>query len=1057
MDKIIAVISALLVSFSLTAQMTTSSISGKITDAAGEPLEGATVVAVHNPSGTQYYAIVNESGRYVMSGLRPGGPYDVTISFIGFETVSVSDVSLSLGETLPLSISLNEDAVSLSESIVVSYGSIDAFKTGASQSIGGRRIQEVPSISRGIADVVRYNPLVRTDGVSGAMSFAGVNNRYNSFQIDGVMNNDVFGLSDSGLNGGQAGTQPVSMETVDQIQINIAPFDVRQSGFTGATINAVTKSGTNQFHASAYGFGNNQSLYGRYSLADGNLSSRYSRQMQYQAGVTVSGPIVKDKLFFFASFEAADNQYPNNYGLGSASSNVDPLVAQEVYEYFVKESKRQGNEYKGYLPTDLQVYTKSDKATAKLDWNINDNNHFNIRWSLVAAKRLNAVSEANFIAASDYSYDFVSNTNSIVAELQSKFSQNLENDLRVSFVGVSDARSPRGDRYPMVVVSGVGNGSVCFGNERSSVANTVGQNIFTLADDLNWLLGSHTVTFGTHNEYYSFSNAFVQDKFGTYYYATPDDFYSGVIKQYRYQHVNQDVAGSDNWVPSFHSGQLGFYAQDKWAINDNFSLTYGLRMDIPLFFDLPVENKEFTQYASSRGWNVKTNQMPKSSPLLSPRLGFRWDVAGDGRYILRGGAGIFTGRIPFVWISNNFANTGVQYSTYNANGAQKTGGLSLILDPDGQAPNESKLKASGSQTVNVVDPDLKMNQSAKFDLGFDFNVLGIDWTVEGLFSKTINDMMYKQLAYSTNGATLGSTYPSLSFDDRPMFSQTTTGTPFTGIYELTNTNKGYSYNLTAQARKSFNFGLDVNASYTYSKSMSVFNGNSSVAQSNFAKNPTHGDANDPELSNSAFNIPHQIKVAVSYHKSYGASDRWTSTASAIYIGSSGATYSLVYYGDLNGDSSNSNDLLFIPTDEQIDKMQFKATTQYSAEQQAANYKHWLSHTSYLKDHRGEYFDRFADNLPFESHLDLHLAQKFSFMVGSQMHSLELSFDIINFTNMLNPSWGRSYGMGLTNTFTPVTYSGNGQFQFLHDGDYNMFSYNDNLSRWRGQIGLRYSF
>ena len=365
------------------AQVTTSSMAGRITDTKGEAVPGATVIAVHVPSGTQYYAVAGNEGRYAIQGMRPGGPYEVTISLLGYEEAKVSNVSLQLGETKTLSQVLAETSMAIDESVVVA--NVDAAKTGASQAIGRQTIEEMPSITRGIADVARVSPFVRTDQ-NGGMSFAGASNKYNSFQIDGAMNNDVFGLTNSGSNGGQAGTQPVSMETIEQIQVSIAPFDVRQSGFTGGSINAITKSGTNEFHGSVYGYGYNHDLVGRFTKADGNLSDKYSDELTYQAGVTIGGPIVKDKLFFFASYEKSDKSYPNSYGLGSSQSKVDKTVAQAVYDFIVKESKAQGYEYTGTLPSDLQVYTKSDKVTAKFDWNINDRNHASFRYSLVSAK-----------------------------------------------------------------------------------------------------------------------------------------------------------------------------------------------------------------------------------------------------------------------------------------------------------------------------------------------------------------------------------------------------------------------------------------------------------------------------------------------------------------------------------------------------------------------------------------------------------------------------------------------------------------------------------------------
>ena len=1060
------------------AQVTTSSISGRILDASGEPAIGAAVIAVHGPSGTTYGAVTNADGRYTIQGMRPGGPYEVTVNLLGYEDAKVSEVTLQLGETRNISPVLKESTLFLSESVVTAAA--DGAKTGASQAIRSQQIQEMPSVTRGIADVARVNPFVRTTG-DGALSFAGANNKYNSFQIDGAMNNDVFGLTQSGSNGGQAGTQPVSMETIDQIQINIAPFDVRQSGFTGGSINAITKSGTNDFHGSVYGYGLIPALIGNYTLANGNMSAKKD-QLEYQAGATVGGPIIKDKLFFFASYEFANRQSPNIFGLGSDQSKINKDIAKEVLDFVKSHS-----DYEGELPTDLQVYTKSHKATAKIDWNINQNNHASFRWSLVDAKQLNSVSNANYLNATDYSYDFLSKTNSFVAELQSRIGDIASNELRASYVRVRDKRNPLGANFPMLQISGVGDGTLCLGNERSSVANRLDQDIISLTDNFSLYLGNHTLTFGTHNEFYRFTNLFIQDRYGTYYFDSPEDLmhkndageWAPVIKQYRYAHANVDITGDINWEPTFWFAELGLYAQDKWSIGDRFDLTYGIRVDLPVFIDSPMENKPFTEYAAAKVgpvWDVATNRMPKSRPLVSPRLGFRYDIAGDSRYVLRGGAGIFTGRIPFVWFSNNFSNTGVQLTAINlqrSSGAGETlDKLSVILDPARQGENEAIIAAGGgTQTINVVDSNFKIAQNFRADLGFDFRALGLDWTLEGVFSKILNDAAYINLAYHSLGKTVGKTYPDLDFEtERMMFTKTTGGTPFANVYKLYNTNKGYSYNLMAQVGRSFPFGLDFHASYTYSKALSVFNATSSVAQSNFAYNYHHTHAWDPELGNSAFNIPHQVKVSAFYHADYGPSKLFRTTIGAVYMGTSGAAYSVYYNGDLNGDSSNGNDLIFIPTDAQVDQMTFKAGTgsnaKYTPEVQSANLKQWLASTRYLKDHRGEYYDRYADNMPFEHHIDIHFGQKFGFRVGKHVHSIELTADIINFTNLLNPMWGRSYGLGLNSYANPINYSGvnkstgKPEFQFLHEGDYQMFSYSDNefnLSRWKGMIGLRYTF
>ncbi len=456
---------------------------------------------------------------------------------------------------------------------------------------------------------------------------------------------------------------------------------------------------------------------------------------------------------------------------------------------------------------------------------------------------------------------------------------------------------------------------------------------------------------------------------------------------------------------------------------------------------------------------MKTNHKLSSNPLFSPRVGFRWDINNDNKFILRGGLGIFTGRIPYVWISNNFQNTGIQMSTYDSYKANNKD-IELILDPNGQQANADKLKSvTGNQIVNVYDNDFKFAQNFRVNLGFDFNLLDIDWTAEAVFSKTLNDIYYKNLAYDQTGKTMNQTFNDIEWDNRPMYTRVTTGTDFRNVYGLYNTSKGYTVNLSLKAEKHFDFGLDLMASYTWTKSKSVNNGSSSVAESNWRYNYTYRDSNDPELGNSAYNIPHRIQASAYYRLSYGRNKAWTTTIGLIYQAKSGSPYSLYYYGDVNGDGSNANDLLYIPTDEQIDKMKFEETSvskvTYTQDMQRQLLKEWIASDSYLSKHRGEYYKRYADNLAFEHHFDVHIAQKFQFKTGKYVHALELSLDILNLGNLLNKDWGHTYGDAFGVYYSPVNYQGNGVYQFT--GQYSSRNYNDYYSRWRGQVGLKYTF
>ena len=1036
------------------AQVTTAGITGKVTFADAAPVIGAAAVAVHEPSGTRYGAVTNEEGRYTIQGMLAGGPYKIEISYIGMLPAEAGGITLRLGETFRYDAVLSESSAALDEVVVVGKSGLDAGKTGAAMSISSADFSRMPSVKHGIADAIRMNPQVRVAN-DGGIFFLGTNNRYNSFRIDGVTNNDTYGLAVNGSNGGQAGTQPVSMETIEQIRLNVVPFDVRQSGFTGGSVNAVTKSGTNEFHGSVYGFGNNRQLVGRrYRMMNGDTSEPYPDLYEYQAGFTLGGPIVKNRLFFFANYEKADKTYRNPYALGKPASGIDAGRAEDLLQRLRQLAEEQGLKYTGNLAS-TDVYTRSDKAGLKLNWNIADRHKASFRWSLVSARQVNNPSSAIALNASDFSFDFVSKTHSFVAELQSRLSDRWNNELRASYVRVRDRREP-GAPFPMVQIGNVGDGTLNLGNDRSSMANTLDQDIWSVTDNLSWYAGNHSFVFGTHNEFYRFSNLFIQDAYGSYFFDSPDDFYAGNIKQYRFAQANTEVTGTPRWAASLRAGMLGFYVQDTWNATGRLDLTLGVRADIPLFFDTPAENAPFNAFMASKGLPYRTDSRLKSTPLFSPRLGFRWSTDDSGRRVLRGGAGVFTGRIPFVWLNNAFANTGVQLSSYsvsvNTNNPDATKDLSLILDPAKQYQNADKLAAAGSQTINIFDRDFKFPQSLRVNLAFDFELGGINWTAEAVYSKTLHDIAYQNLAVDLTGKTLAETVPGLEFDRRPMLNKVAGAETYSGIYLLSNTSKGYTYNLSLTAEKKFAFGLDVLASYTWMKSKTQNNGTSSVAQSNWQFNYTTGNPNEAELANSSFNIPHSVRAAVFYTKKWKANNR--TVIGLVYTGSSGISYAVCYDGDLNGDTGY-NDLIYIPTDAQVDQMQFAASSGYTAEQQKANFKAWLASDEYMKEHRGRYYERNAGNEKFEHHFDLHLSHDVRFMVGKSLRGVEFSVDIVNIGNLLNKEWGRtsaSYGY-----YKPVTYKGNGTFQFLHDADYNMRAYDDYFSRWRGQVGVKFTF
>ena len=1063
--RILFLIAAVMVMISSAmAQMTTSGVSGKVTmnDADGEEVIGASVMAVHVPSGTRYHAITNAKGAFAIQGMRAGGPYTISITYIGMQTKTFENVVLALGETYHVNAWLKDDEKTLGEIVVKGQRGLNNTRTGAAQSINNARLQELPSITHSVADIARINPFVKVSE-GGAMTIAGSNNRYNAIQIDGAMSNDVFGLTSNGANGGQAGTQAFSMETIDQLQVSIAPFDVRQSGFTGGAINAITKSGTNEFHGSIYTYFQNDAMVSdKYKRHNGAMSNDYGSMTDHTLGATIGGPVVKDKLFFFLNFERSNREYDNSYSARGSQSKVDFDIANQILDYVKTAAAAQGVNYTGTLGTPKE-YTYSDKVGVKFDWNINDRNHANLRWSFVDAKQNNNTSSASQLVTNDYAYDFVSKTSSLVFELNSRIGKDMSNEFHATWTSVRDKRNP-GDPFPMIQISNVGGGTLCIGNERSSMANALNQDIYTITDNFTWTLGGHAITLGTHNEFYRFGNLFCQDLYGSYIYQNPDDFYAGVINRFRYGQGVESVTGTKRWTPTFGAGQLGFYIQDKWEVFHNLDLTFGLRADLPYMGDKPTRNDEFNDFARSKGWDLITNQKIAVKPMWSPRLGFRWDTKGDHSLIVRGGIGVFTGRVPYVWLSNNFSNTGIQQMSYNTT---KTSGITPVYDVNKAITADPSLNpttpAQNAQTINVFNKDFKFSQQLRLDVAADYKdpFVGINWTLEGIYSKTINDMVVKNYDVTATGETFANKYGVSIGDNRPMFETSTI--PYSGIYVLDNVSKGYSYNISLKAEKSFNFGLDVMASYTYGKSKTINNGSSSVAASNWTYNYTHGNPNEPELANSNFNVPHQVMVSLYEHFKWNKDIKDTynnvTTIGLIYTGNSGSPFNVYINGDVNGDNGY-NDLMYIPTDGEIDAMlaagMFNATSAYSAEQQASNLKQWLANEYYLQDHRGEYYDRNAANEKWENRLDLHIDHKFGFKWGSQIKYFQIGFDVINFTNLLNKNWGATLSQNGYNYYSPLAFS-KGKYQFLHDADYDMRSYSDYYSRWRMQLTAKFIF
>lgn len=1036
---------------SVYGQVTTSSLSGRTIDNSGI-LPGAIIQARHEPSGTTYQTVANEDGRFLIQGMRTGGPYTVVVSLIGYNKYTQNNINLRLGETYDIqAIVLSSSDKELGE-VVVTANRRDIFdgkKTGAASNFSTSQINNTASVSRSVYDVTKLVPQASVTG--SGMSFAGSNNRYNSFQIDGTVNNDVFGLSSSGTNGGQAGANPISLDAIEEIQVVIAPFDVRQSGFTGGGINAITKSGTNTFHGSAYGYYNNQNFIGK---TPGDVSGRtkLGDQSSKTYGATFGGPIIKNKLFFFGNVEQVKETYPSTNNIGTQSSSLN---TGEVDQIITKIKDLTGG-YNGGGYGSQDIDTKSTKVLGRIDWNINAHNKFTARYSYLDGRKLVFSNKPAAALLNNSGYYMNNKTHSFVAELNSTFNDRWSNEFRFGYTRVRDSRDAVGQAMPYVTIKNLTGGtSLSFGTETYSTANSLDQDIFTLTDNLSWVKGNHVFTFGTHNEFFNMKNLFIANNYGSYVYSSLNDFLTVgtttevLPESYSYSYSREDITGTKKWAPEFGAAQLGFYAQDDWTISNKLKLTYGLRADIPIFFDKPRANDVFNNSETAKEHNLATDQMPKTRILWSPRVGFRYNVDEENKTILRGGVGIFTGRVPFVWVSNSFSNTGIEYArTSMSKAADFPSDFKFNANPSNQYVKSGTLTSE----VDVMNKNFKFPSVFRANLAVD-QILpgGIKGSLEAMYSKTLNNILYENLNYQQSGTL------NRGGDNRPVYSKVDPN--FTQIVYLKNTSKGFTYNVTAKLEKEFDFGLDVMAAYTYGKAKSLNDGSSSQAYSNWKYNTTYYGDGKPELTYSTFDVRNRIIASVSYTKEYAKN--MATTVSLFYNGQNGGRYSLIYSNDLNGDGYAGNDLLYIPTDDELAGMTFSDISKGpTANQQKDAFTAWINGNKELRDSKGTHLKRNQMRMPFEHHFDFHIAQQFFMNVAGRRHTLEVTFDILNVGNLLNKKWGMynqtntGYDLNPINQVVNKT-TGAVSYNFYDPG--KMYKNTDFSSRWRSQIGVRYIF
>ncbi len=1030
------------------AQVTTSTLKGLVKDKDG-PMLGAEVLVIHEPTGTKNGTITQENGRFILPNLRIGGPYTVIVKYVGYQPVELHNIYLKLGQTEKIEVFLKESNNALKEVVinVKDNGQVAAKdKNGPVTSIGHRELETLPTISRSAKDFYRLEP-----SASGN-SFGGRNDQYNNFSLNGTIFNNPFGL-DAATPGGQSNAQPISLDAIDQIQVSTAPYDVTQSGFTGAAVNAVTKSGTNKFHGTAFGYYRNQNMTGAVNLGNTTLKPDLK---QMQGGFSIGGPIIKNKLFFFANAEVDDRTDLGSYYIANApgrtGDNVSRVAKSDLDEVsaLLKSVGYETGPYEGYLHD-----TYSQKGIVKLDWNATDNLRVSFIYNRLNAYRdLNAHPDAIMHRGPDKTvlqfrnsgYRINNNIDSYLTEVNwNSKDGKLSNKFQAGYTFFNDYRDPFSTPAPVINIFKDGSPYIIAGHEPFSIHNNLTQKVYQASDIFNYNLNNHTFTLGFNFEKFSFVNSFNLfgygfDLFGGYTMQQfRDAINDGTIAQKIANAKATDAAG--NWnITKLDVGQLGTFLQDEIQVNDYFKFAVGLRVDKPMYFNTEnyIEEKiaeagsdyimeDLTWYdENGKPLHYSAKNLPSQKLLWSPRFSFNWDVSKDKSAVIRGGTGIFTGRLPFVWIGNHVANLGRWYMT-------------------------------------PVAPDFKFPQVWRTSIGVD-NKFKNGWTtsVDLAYTKDVNAMMVRDYGLKPPTSTLNS-----SVDPREVYTYndyvTMQDGGFAGIpahlYTFTNTTLGESFNFTAKVNKNFGKGLRTSLAYNFNLANDANSIEAEITGDAFMRNPALGNVNKARLAPSLYGDKHRFIGFTSKQWKYGAHKEWQTTLAAVYEWAKGGRFSYTYAGDINGDGSSLNDLIYIPTQNELNQMYFTGT---AAEQQTQRdaFNHYIVQDEYLSTHRGQYMERYAILSPWRSKIDLKLTQAY-LLKGAQ--KIQFNLNILNLGNLLNSDWGvvklptNKQPIGVH--FADVDNDGNPDPVYTFDPNLEHTFYNDYSlrSRWQVQAGLRYIF
>lgn len=1067
----------------LSQGVTTSGISGTVTEANGQPLPGANVVATHLPSGTRYGAVSNLEGKYSIPGMRVGGPYRLSVSFIGFATQDVEGIVLSLGVFSNVNVTLVEDGQQLSEVLVTASPNslFSNERTGANTSIDNRTINKLPTISRRISDFTRLAPQANGN------SFAGQDGRLNNITVDGSYFNNSFGLG--GQPGDRTGVSPISLDAIEQISINVAPYDVRQGNFTGAGVNTVTRSGTNEFQGSAYYFWRNNNNVGtkagENTFNPGDFTYR-------QIGFRVGGPIIKDKLFFFASFEDDQELRPGttwraNNGNEPIEGNVTRVLASDLdgLSTFLRNNfNYETGPYQGY-----DNETLATKFLVKLDYNINDKNKLSVRYNHLDSSTDVLLSNSSSLGFGNRNlrpeglnfqnsnYSILENIRSIVAELNTRVRTNMSNSLIVGYTFQDESRGSRGTFFPMVDILNNGSTYTTFGFEPFTPNNELRYKTFQIQDNLQIFAGKHTITTGFSYEYYASENVFFPGSQSAYVYNSLEDFYrdannflangnatpSGVNLR-RFQVRWNNIPGSEKPVQPLEVNYFGVYGQDEFQARNNLKLTFGLRIDVPFFGSTALRNEEVEKFffkdPVGKYYNTRTDLLPEPNILWSPRFGFNWDVFDNQKTQLRGGTGIFTGRPAYVWISNQVGNNGILTGFAQLD---NTTTRPFNPDPNAYKPAEVSGTPAASYELALSDPNFKFPQVWRTNFAVDQKLpAGLVATAEFIYNSDVNGVAY----YNANLPVYQSSFSGP--DNRPRWTNNRINSKIPNAVTLTNQAIGNSWVASFSLERPFSNGLFVKAAYSYGESRNTVDPGS-IAAGTWFNNPVSRDPNNPTLGFSSNFMGHRVFATASYTKDifkFG-----NTSVSLFWEGRTIGNASYVFGGDLNGDGGTSNDLIYIPRS--VDEMNFQQYTAsgrtFTAAEQAAAWEAYIQQDKYLSANRGKYAERGAVIMPMVYRADFSFAQQLFTNIKGKRNSLEFRVDILNVGNLLNQDWGIGQTFNSTQPLVvpsaaqggPIGANGRPQYRLRNFGTgliSETFRPTAGVADvWRMQFGLRYIF